>query len=238
MNTHKIMLSFLLIYILNTGSLFASEKHSSDTVFKNINTYLIENSGQYSSEILYTLYPANVSILKDRLVVQGVEIIFKDVSENVKIKSESKQEAAFNYFMGNDQSKWRSNVASYANIMFENIYKDMDLNFTGIKNGGIEFQWMIKPYADISKIVFEINGAEVKNIGNKLEVIRENKILFTIDNLKAYQGAEEREVSLPCAVSLPFYLKLLGTYCFLKNKIYFKSFSIKIETFINRLSLK
>ncbi len=195
MNVKKIILSALTLSLFFISSLFASEKLSPDTVFKKINTYLIENSGQYPSEILYTSYPANVSILKDRIVVQGVEIIFKKANENVNVKPTSKQEAAFNYYVGNAKSKWRSNVASYENVEFENIYKNVDLNFTGIKNGNIEFQWKVKPYADLSNIIFEIKGAEVKNNGKNLEIIKENKILFTIDNLKAYQGAEEREAS-------------------------------------------
>ncbi len=52
-----------------------------------------------------------------------------------------------NYFIGNDPSKWRTNISTYAKVKYEGIYPGIDLIFYG-DQGQLEFDFIVAPGAD------------------------------------------------------------------------------------------
>ena len=64
-----------------------------------------------------------------------------------------------NYFLGNDQSKWRTNVPSFSQVKSENIYDGIDMLYRG--NGhALEFDFAVAPNADPSLIKVRYRGAK------------------------------------------------------------------------------
>jgi len=168
---------------------------SAQTLLQKTDIQFIQNKGQFSKEILFSTFPGNVFIFKNRVTVNGIAIQFKNTNPHLKIRGIDQNEARFNYFKGNNSSKWKRDVPSYSKVLFKEIYHGIDLIFTGLKNGKIEFQWIIKPYAEPEKIRFEIECAEVDVKRNFIKIKKEGIVSFEIVNLKAYQGADEIEVS-------------------------------------------
>jgi uncharacterized protein (TIGR03437 family) len=63
-----------------------------------------------------------------------------------------------NYFIGNDPSKWRRNVPTYAKVRFQSVYPGVDLIYYG-QPGKLEYDFVVAPGADPERIRFALEGA-------------------------------------------------------------------------------
>jgi uncharacterized repeat protein (TIGR01451 family) len=64
-----------------------------------------------------------------------------------------------NYFIGNDRSKWRSNIPQFARVSYEDVYPGINLVFYG-KQGQLEYDFQVAPGADPSQAQLEFDGAQ------------------------------------------------------------------------------
>src|SRR6202521_1982121 len=64
-----------------------------------------------------------------------------------------------NYFIGNDPTKWRTNVPTYAKVKYEGIYSGIDLVYYGNQRQ-LEYDFIVAPGADPRRIAFDIRGAK------------------------------------------------------------------------------
>ena len=64
-----------------------------------------------------------------------------------------------NYFIGNDPTKWRTNVPTYAKVKYEGIYSGIDLVYYGNQRQ-LEYDFIVAPGADPRRIAFEVSGAK------------------------------------------------------------------------------
>jgi hypothetical protein len=78
---------------------------------------------------------------------------------NPSAEGEYPQPGKINYFIGNDRTKWRTNVTTYARVRYHNVYPGVDLVYYG-NHRQLEYDFVAAPGADTSKIQFEIVGAD------------------------------------------------------------------------------
>ena len=64
-----------------------------------------------------------------------------------------------NYFIGNDSTKWRTNVPTYAKVKYEGIYSGIDLVYYGNQRQ-LEYDFIVAPGADPRRIAFGVSGAQ------------------------------------------------------------------------------
>jgi hypothetical protein len=64
-----------------------------------------------------------------------------------------------NYFIGNDPTKWRHNVPTYAKVRYGRIYSGVDLVYYGNQRQ-LEYDFIVAPGADPHRIQFEVRGAK------------------------------------------------------------------------------
>jgi uncharacterized protein (TIGR03437 family) len=64
-----------------------------------------------------------------------------------------------NYFIGNDPSKWRTNVPTYAKVRYENVYPGIDLVYYG-NQGQLEYDFVVSPGSNPGSIQLDFDGAE------------------------------------------------------------------------------
>ncbi|HMK19423.1 MAG TPA: PKD domain-containing protein [Chitinophagaceae bacterium] len=76
-----------------------------------------------------------------------------------------------NYFIGNDPSKWASNCKIYQGVTAKNIYPNVDVRFYTDK-GNMKYDIIVKPGADVSKIVLRYSGADDLEVRDKQLVIK------------------------------------------------------------------
>jgi hypothetical protein len=53
-----------------------------------------------------------------------------------------------NYFIGNDPKKWRTDVATYAKVKYQNVYPGVDAVYYGNQGGQLEYDFVVAPGAD------------------------------------------------------------------------------------------
>ena len=63
-----------------------------------------------------------------------------------------------NYFIGNDPSKWRTNVPTYAKVRYSDVYPGIDLVYYG-QQQQLEYDFIVAPGADPGRIALGFDGA-------------------------------------------------------------------------------
>jgi hypothetical protein len=69
------------------------------------------------------------------------------------------QGSASNYFIGNDRSKWHSNVANYGAVRYQQLYPGVDWVVYGNPEQ-LEYDLVVAPKADPRRIRFKVEGAD------------------------------------------------------------------------------
>ncbi|MCP4582002.1 MAG: hypothetical protein GY839_10310 [candidate division Zixibacteria bacterium] len=87
---------------------------------------------------------------------------FIGANEQAEVSGEGIQNYKYNYFRGNDQSKWQTNVPSYSSIVYHDIYPGIDLKYYG-NDKSLKYDFIIKPGADVSQIQIRYDG--IDNLG-------------------------------------------------------------------------
>ena len=67
-----------------------------------------------------------------------------------------------NYFLGNDPKKWRTNVATYAKVQYDDVYPGIDLAYYGNQEGRLEHDFIVAPGADPKQIALGFEASPSK----------------------------------------------------------------------------
>jgi hypothetical protein len=168
----------------------------------------VENKGIYSDEVLYFSTSRNVFILKDgTIIANGIELKFGEPKE---IKLDMLTPVGFSYF-SNDKAL---NLETYARVVLKSAYKNIDVMLTSVGKNQLEFQFIVKPKANVNDIKLIINNAESIEEGKDFirlkktctyerprilnedeeEYPKEIDCSIYIKKPEAYQGSEEIKV--------------------------------------------
>jgi hypothetical protein len=85
-----------------------------------------------------------------------------------------------NYFIGNDPSRWRSDVPAYAKVHFSGVYDGIDLVYYGNQQQ-LEYDFVVAPRADPRPIHLHFSGAESQYLdgaGNLVIVASGGQVVF------------------------------------------------------------
>ena len=89
---------------------------------------------------------------------------FVGANPNPEVIAEGQMEYKCNYFLGNDPSKWHTDVPNYEAITLKDIYPGIDLKYSGDGNGQAAYEFIAAPGADIAQIKVAYEGAEETSI--------------------------------------------------------------------------
>jgi hypothetical protein len=82
---------------------------------------------------------------------RAIHIKFVDANQAVEIKGLEELSGTVNYFVGNDESKWKTDISTYRKVNYSGIYSGIDLVFYGT-NHKLEYDFVVKPGADPREI--------------------------------------------------------------------------------------
>ncbi len=103
----------------------------------------------------------------------------------------------YNYFLGNDSTRWKSNIHPCHTIDYKELYKGIDLHISSDK-GDMEYEFVVRPGANEQQIRLRFDGAD------GLQVKKGNLVIHTsvgdAMELKpyAYQYINDVKVTVPC----------------------------------------
>jgi gliding motility-associated-like protein len=174
-------------------SLTVADKKKVYEGLANIPVTFQQNLGQWESKILYQgtspAWGATISFMNNGLsfgfcrdtkqigmgeklpaVVPHEYLIwnmeFKNSNPNVQLSSEEKQETNINYLTGKDISKHITNVPAYRVLKYNNIFENIDIRYYSMEKS-LEYDFILKPTADISKIEMECKGVKSIDVNEK-----------------------------------------------------------------------
>src|SRR5262245_4136881 len=64
-----------------------------------------------------------------------------------------------NYFIGNDPSKWLTNVPNYGRVEYQNVYPGVNLVYYG-NQGQLEYDFVLAPGANVGAIRLSVQGTQ------------------------------------------------------------------------------
>ncbi len=119
------------------------------------------NVGQASAGVKFLTRGSNASLTATGAVLEGggqpVTLEFVGASGTARASGITELPGRSNYLIGNDPSKWRANVPTYASIRIGQLYPGVDLVWYG-KGRSLEYDLVVASGADPNSIAFELEG--------------------------------------------------------------------------------
>lgn len=125
----------------------------------------------YSKDLSGQVTDKSLGRKKNVIRSHAYEVEFLGASPNAVITPGKPVQSYNNYFIGNDPSKWASNVKLYQAIEYKNIYPNIDLRYYS-ENSQLKYDLILHPGADPSKIVLKYTGANKLSVKNNELVIK------------------------------------------------------------------
>lgn len=92
-----------------------------------------------------------------------------------------------NYFFGNDASGWQTNVPSYKEVHYKNLYNGIDLKYY-MQNGDLKYDITVHPGAEIENIRIKYEGADSLHLADPVTLLVKTGLGDLIDGrLYIYQ---------------------------------------------------
>ena len=138
--------------------------------FGNFKGWFTENNGQiensdvcfvYSGSEMIIGFQESGYILKHTGEENTSSIVQVTYEGSNKVSPVGKEELPHrsNFFIGNDSSKWRSNVHNYQKIVYEKLYDEIDLVFYTSEEG-VKFDFIVYPGGNPGDIKFSYKGQD------------------------------------------------------------------------------
>ncbi|MEW6745192.1 MAG: hypothetical protein AB1486_20765 [Planctomycetota bacterium] len=93
-----------------------------------------------------------------------VFLTFEGASPDVVIEGCERLPGRYNYLLGSDPSKWRTDVPGFASIRYRGLYPGVDMV---VRDGGgrLEYDLILEPAADIDAITVRCEGGQSLRLG-------------------------------------------------------------------------
>jgi hypothetical protein len=106
--------------------------------------------------------------LGNQLVERTGHVVRMDFAKSTTtpiVTGTGQQIGIYNYFLGNDSTKWVTNVHTYSGITIENLYPGVDAVFY-LDNGMPRYDLLTKPGADLTQIEMQWKGQDSLSLDN------------------------------------------------------------------------
>ena len=217
-----LLLCFSFQTYSQTEKLKITEKSGSHSL--NSHHYFIENKGQWDDEILFktSFKGGNLWIQKSKLFFHlkdfaalhenhaekkcdtclnkqhALHLNFKNCNEVKRVVKNYPSEEYYNYFLGNDSTKWAKNVRAFKEITMYDLYSGIDLRI--IQDDEVtKYEYVVSPNFSPTQISLEIAGADKIVVGNKGELIIKTPLGNIQENKPyAYQVINSKKKQIAC----------------------------------------
>ncbi len=100
---------------------------------------------------------------------------FLGANANPEAFGEGQMEYKCNYFLGNDPSKWHTDVPNFEAVTLKDIYPGIDLKYSGDGSGQATYEFVAAPGADVALIKVAYEGVEETSLAADGRLILKTK---------------------------------------------------------------
>ncbi len=132
--------------------------------FGTIPLYFIPNQGQAGREVSFYAKTSRymLGISPEGFVFSDgrscSRMTFPGIGRNAKVSAVDPADYTVNYFIGNDPSRWRTDIPTSKAVLLDGLYPDIDLKVYGIERQ-VEYDWIVGPGGHPEAIRMEYSGA-------------------------------------------------------------------------------
>jgi len=151
-----------------------------------------EGPGDKQKDALQVLLPEKQKSARDAVI----RMKFFGANTALVISGEERLPETSNYFIGNDPSKWCTRISKYEKVRYREVYPGIDLVFYG-NQGQLEYDFVVSPGSDPSKIRLEFQGVEEVSLDEKGNLVLRLKDGEVIQRAPViYQEVDGRRVDV------------------------------------------
>ncbi len=88
-----------------------------------------------------------------------VDLVFEGARSDVKLSADSEPTSKRNFFLGDEPSRWRTDVPAYSSVRMEGLYDGTDVLLLE-RNGRFEYDVLLDPGARLEDVVIRCDGAD------------------------------------------------------------------------------
>lgn len=186
----------------------------------------IPNKGQFNSEVLFRSQSPDGEILLESggftyitgapdnaarihafkhnhtterpiLGFHAYKVTFEGAKQPERVTGSKPQQHYYNFFLGNDSSRWAAGVHPFLNVDYTDLYAGIDLHVTSSERQ-LKYDFIVQPGADPDQIRLNYTGVD------RLRIVRKNLEIITstgtVTELKpyAYQYINNEKKEVPC----------------------------------------
>lgn len=157
----------------------AAHEKDAFTAFDKTPLYFIPNKGQIDKSVKYSAKGGGYDyyFAKDKVVLtfsrgaqkpdpqadlpqtHSLSIKFPGANPNVVLRGLEKKTGKVNFLLGGDRKNWRTNIPTYGQVVYEDLYEGVDLVYAGDQRN-IKYEFRLAPGADHRLVKMAFGGAE------------------------------------------------------------------------------
>ena len=166
---------------------------------QNTFTYVFYENGIF--EKIHPHDKKNNESIKKEIKLHSLKIHLLNSNTNTVIAGKNETPDYRNYFIGNDESKWASNVKSYKEVVYSNVYDNIDLKiYSSASNTKTDY--IVKQNGDVNSIQLSYKGQYKLSLKNNHLYIKTSVGNIIEQKPYAYQIINGIETEVPCYFSL------------------------------------
>ncbi len=133
--------------------------------------------------------------------MHSVGLEFINASKNIEVRADKKLDVYYNYYIGNDPSKWADHVQVYEEINFQNINPGIHMKIYS-EGQYVKYDIKVESHANVEDIKFSYKGADRINQSNN-SLYAETSLNTIIENSPyTYQIIEGDTINIPSRYAL------------------------------------
>ena len=127
----------------------------------------VENRGQWDSAATFVARQGRLAASLEAGAVRlslaadrpaDVSLTFDGASPQATLTGEQRRSGHYNFFIGNDPRRWRSNVPAFGAVRYRGLYEGVDLRVLQ-RGGRLEYDLLLAPGANLDPVVIRTAGA-------------------------------------------------------------------------------
>ncbi len=131
-----------------------------------------------------------------------IHLTFEGSNEVNSIETEGKSKQYYNYFIGNDESKWAADVHGYEEAILHEFYDGIDLKLIE-QEDQLKYEFHVMPGVDPNAILFRYDGHEELMIDEKGNLVVKTSLGNIIEKKPySYQIVNGRIKEVKCAYEI------------------------------------
>jgi len=181
---------------INSGAVFL-ERNCFTYVFKDVAAM------NKISEFKHVAKDKRPKLTADDYIIKhhAYKVKFVEASKDVKVKGDKPYEGYYNFFIGDDKSKWASRVHSYNKVAYTGLYTKTDMNIYE-SDSQLKYDLILHQGANAGNIRLLYDGVDTIYISNNNLIVKTSVNEVTELSPVAYQMINGRKIKVSCKFKL------------------------------------